>query len=126
MLGGAVLFWVAGFDIIYACQDADFDRQHGLYSIPAGWGIARALRVAAVCHAVSVALLAALPFAYSELRWIYWTGVAAVSALLVYEHVLVRPTDLGRVNVAFFNVNVIIGLGLFAVVSLELLTPQIW
>jgi 4-hydroxybenzoate polyprenyltransferase len=126
ILGGAVLFWVAGFDIIYACQDADFDRQHGLYSIPAVWGITRALRVAAVCHAVSVALLAALPFAYSELRWIYWTGVAAVAALLVYEHVLVRPTDLGRVNVAFFNVNVVIGLGLFAVATLELLTPQIW
>jgi 4-hydroxybenzoate polyprenyltransferase len=122
VLGGAVLLWVAGFDIIYACQDAEFDRRRGLHSIPARRGITPALRLAAVCHMLSVALLSALPFVYSELGWIYWTGVGAVALLLTYEHVLVRPSDLTRVNVAFFNVNAVIGLGLLAVVSLELMT----
>jgi 4-hydroxybenzoate polyprenyltransferase len=122
VLGGAVLLWVAGFDIIYACQDAHFDRQSGLHSLPAQLGVSRALVFAAVCHLSAVLLLIALPFVYSYLGWIYWTGVAAVAVLLIYEHALVRPTDLSRVNVAFFNVNAVIGLGLLAVVTLELMT----
>jgi 4-hydroxybenzoate polyprenyltransferase len=122
VLGGAVLLWVAGFDIIYATQDVGFDRQQRLYSLPARLGVERALRVAAVCHAGAVLLLIALPFVYSYLGWIYWTGVAVIAVLLVYEHALVRPTDLTRVNIAFFHVNAVIGLGLLAVVTLELLT----
>jgi 4-hydroxybenzoate polyprenyltransferase len=122
ILGGAVLLWVAGFDMIYATQDTAFDRQHGLHSMPARLGVLGALRLAAVCHLGAVALLIVLPLAYSYLGWIYWTGVAAVAGLLVYEHALVRPTDLSRVNVAFFNVNAVIGLGLLAVVTLELMT----
>jgi 4-hydroxybenzoate polyprenyltransferase len=122
VLGGAVLLWVAGFDIIYATQDADFDRQHKLQSLPARWGVERALRLAAVCHLGAVAFLIALPFVYSYLGWIYWTGVAAIAMLLVYEHLLVRPGDLTRVNTAFFQVNAVIGLGLLAVVTLELMT----
>jgi 4-hydroxybenzoate polyprenyltransferase len=121
VLGAAVLLWVAGFDVIYACQDADFDRRRGLHSIPARLGIAQSLRVAAVCHLLAVVLLVALPFVYSYLGWLYWTGVAAIAVLLVYEHALVRPSDLSRVNVAFFHVNAVIGLGLLAVVSLELM-----
>jgi 4-hydroxybenzoate polyprenyltransferase len=120
VLGGAVLLWVAGFDIIYATQDADFDREHGLHSIPERLGIGAALRIAAVCHLGAVVLLVALPFVYSYLGWVYMSGVAAVAVLLVYEHSIVRPGDLARVNVAFFNINAVIGLALLAVTSLEI------
>jgi 4-hydroxybenzoate polyprenyltransferase len=122
VLGGAVLLWVAGFDIIYATQDTNFDRRQALHSLPARLGISKSLRLAAACHFAAVVLLVALPFVYSYLGWIYWSGVAAVAVLLIYEHALVRPTDLTRVNVAFFNVNAVIGLGLLAVVTLELMT----
>jgi 4-hydroxybenzoate polyprenyltransferase len=121
VLGAAVMAWVAGFDIIYACQDYDVDRQSGLHSIPVRLGIAGSLRLAAICHAATVAFLAALPLVYPWLGWIYWAGIAAVAALLVYEHALVRPDDLTRVNRAFFQVNAVISLGLFAVGTLDLL-----
>jgi 4-hydroxybenzoate polyprenyltransferase len=122
VLGGAVLLWVAGFDIIYACQDADFDREHGLRSVPERLGVARAQGLAAACHFGAVIFLIGLPFVYSYLGWIYWSGVGAIAVLLLYEHTLVRPNDLSRINVAFFNVNAVISLGLLAVVTLELLT----
>ena len=124
VLGGAVLAWVAGFDIIYACQDADFDRRAKLRSIPASLGVAGALRLAAACHLVTLVLLALLPWLCPQtpLGWVYGLGIAAVAALLVYEHALVRPGDLTRVNAAFFNVNVIISVGLFVVGSIDLLT----
>jgi 4-hydroxybenzoate polyprenyltransferase len=121
VLGGAVLTWVAGFDMIYACQDYDADIKAKLHSIPVQLGVQGALRLAAVCHAFTVAVLACLPLVYPYLGWVYWTGLAAVAALLVYEHVLVRPNDLSRVNAAFFNVNAVISLGLFAVGTLDLL-----
>jgi 4-hydroxybenzoate polyprenyltransferase len=120
VLGLAVLFWVAGFDIIYACQDLDFDRQSGLRSVPAQLGLERALWVAMVCHAVMIAVLATLPFVF-PLGWIYWCGLAALAVLLVYEHSLVRPDDLTRVNLAFFNVNTVISVGLLAVTVLDML-----
>ncbi|MGD9722440.1 MAG: UbiA-like polyprenyltransferase [Pirellulales bacterium] len=122
VLGGAVLLWVAGFDIIYACQDVEFDRQAGLHSVPARLGVARALRLAAACHLGMVLLLAALAWVFPPLGWIYGLGVAAVAALLVYEHRLVRPDDLDRVNVAFFQVNAVVSIGLFLVGSLDLFT----
>jgi 4-hydroxybenzoate polyprenyltransferase len=121
VLGGAVLTWVAGFDIIYACQDFDADRAAGLHSIPAARGIPIALRVAAASHLLTVILLACLPLAYPLLGWLYWLGLAAVAALLVYEHALVRPDDLSRVNAAFFHVNAVISMGLFVIGSLDLL-----
>jgi 4-hydroxybenzoate polyprenyltransferase len=114
LLGLAVLFWVAGFDIIYACQDAEFDRGAGLHSVPGRIGIANALRLAAACHALTVLALVALGLAY-PLGTIYFSGVAAVSILLIYEHAIVRPDDLTRVNVAFFQVNVAISMGLLVV-----------
>jgi 4-hydroxybenzoate polyprenyltransferase len=120
VLGGAVLTWVAGFDIIYACQDYDADRRAKLYSVPVKVGIPRALRLAACCHFVTVGLLACLPIVYSPFGWIYWLGVMAVAGLLVYEHLMVRPNDLSRMNAAFFNVNAVISLGLFAVGALDL------
>jgi 4-hydroxybenzoate polyprenyltransferase len=118
-LGLAVLSWVAGFDIIYACQDVEFDRQAKLRSIPARFGVPHALRLAAACHLVTILALAALPFVY-PFGMIFWLAVAAVAALLIYEHALIRPDDLTRVNVAFFNVNAVISLGLFAVGTLDL------
>jgi 4-hydroxybenzoate polyprenyltransferase len=121
VLGAAVLTWVTGFDIIYACQDAEFDREAKLHSIPAKLGIPVALRLAAVCHVLTIAFLAALPFVYPPFGGIYCAGVALVGVLLVYEHAIVRPGDLTRVNVAFFNVNAVISFGLFAVGTLDLL-----
>jgi len=120
VLGGAVLTWVAGFDMIYACQDYESDKLAGLHSIPVRLGIPGALRLAAACHLLTIILLVCLPLAYPFFGGIYWAGVAAVAVLLVYEHVLVRPDDLSRVNAAFFNVNAVISLGLFAVGSLDL------
>jgi 4-hydroxybenzoate polyprenyltransferase len=120
VLGAVVLTWVTGFDIIYACQDFEFDRSRGLHSIPAKLGIARSLRLAAACHAATVMLLAVLSLAYPYFGVLYGIAVFAVAGLLIYEHVLVRPDDLDRVNIAFFNVNAVISLGLFAVGTLDL------
>jgi 4-hydroxybenzoate polyprenyltransferase len=119
-LGLAVLTWVTGFDIIYACQDFAFDRATGLHSVPARLGVPGALRLAAVCHAATVGMLVALGQSY-PLGPIYFGGVAVVAALLAYEHALVRPDDLSRVNVAFFQVNVVISVGLMAVGVADLL-----
>jgi 4-hydroxybenzoate polyprenyltransferase len=120
LLGGAVLFWVAGFDIFYACQDAEFDRQARLHSIPAAVGIPWSLRIALVSHLVMLVLLVLLPTFSPALGWIYLAGILAVALLLVYEHSLVRADDLSRVNQAFFQVNGIISVGLFVVVLVQL------
>jgi 4-hydroxybenzoate polyprenyltransferase len=119
LLGGAVLAWVAGFDIIYACQDFEADRKAKLHSVPARIGIRRALQMAAECHFATIILLLSLPLVY-PFGWVYLAGVAAVAILLVYEHALVRPDDLSRVNAAFFNVNAVISLGLLMVGTLDL------
>jgi 4-hydroxybenzoate polyprenyltransferase len=115
VLGGAVKMWVAGFDIIYACQDVEFDRAQNLHSIPARWGVKRALDMAATCHLLMVVLLLALPLVYPLIGWLWWVGVAAIAVLLVYEHRLVKPHDLARVNMAFFNVNAVVSVGLLVV-----------
>jgi 4-hydroxybenzoate polyprenyltransferase len=104
LLGAAVTLWVAGFDIIYACQDVEFDRALGLHSLPKRYGVAAALSASVVLHVLVVALL--LVVARREhLGWPALAGVAAVAALLAYEHALVKPSDLSRVNAAFFTVN---------------------
>ncbi|MCU0959648.1 MAG: putative 4-hydroxybenzoate polyprenyltransferase [Pirellulaceae bacterium] len=127
-LGLAVLCWVAGFDMIYACQDAAHDRSARLYSIPARCGVPAALRLAAGCHLLMVLVLCGLPFGHLvggplvALGWIYWSSLIVLAVLLAVEHSLVRPHDLSRANVAFFHVNAIISLGLFAVVTLDLYT----
>ncbi|WP_169972682.1 UbiA-like polyprenyltransferase [Tautonia rosea] len=121
LLGIAVLCWVGGFDIIYACQDASFDRSSGLKSIPSRLGIAGALRLASASHAAMVAALVGLGLSMPAFGMIYWVGVAVVAVLLVYEHSIVRPDDLGRVNVAFFQVNIGISLGLLVVGVVDLL-----
>ncbi len=120
LLGSAVAFWVSGFDILYACQDADFDAKTGLHSVPARFGVPASLRIAAVCHLVMFALLTALGFASPHLGTVYFVGLAVVGGLLIYEHRLVRPDDLTRVNQAFFQVNGIISIGLLGVVLVQL------
>lgn len=121
VLGLAVLFWVAGFDILYACQDVDFDRRTSLESVPARIGVPASLRVAWLCHATMVGLLLVLYWVAAPLLGrIYLGGIACVAGLLAYEHWLVRPDDLTRVNRAFFHVNSVISLGLLAAVVLEL------
>jgi 4-hydroxybenzoate polyprenyltransferase len=121
VLGLAVLFWVAGFDILYACQDVEFDRKARLSSVPAWLGVRASLRGALLCHVIMLALLVALFFVASPyLGYIYMAGVAAVALLLGYEHWLVRPEDLTRVNQAFFHVNAVVSLGLFAVILIQL------
>jgi len=120
ILGAAVMGWVTGFDILYACQDAAFDTAEGLHSVPARLGVARSLRVATACHAVMFALLVALGFASPHLGAVYFAGLAAVGLLLAYEHALVRPDDLSRVNRAFFHVNGVISVGLLLLVLVQL------
>ena len=120
ILGLAVTAWVAGFDILYACQDADFDAAHGLFSIPARLGVPRALRRAKWLHAATLGLLALLPLAVPELGWIYWGAWALIAGLLVWEHALVRPHDLTRVNQAFFTANAAIGLVVLAAIAADL------
>ena len=120
VLGLAVTAWVAGFDIIYACQDAAFDAGHGLHSIPARVGVPRALKLSRWLHAGTMLALTSLPLAVPELGGIYWVAVAAVAGLLVWEHSLVRPDDLSRVNQAFFSANALIGLILLAAIAADL------
>jgi 4-hydroxybenzoate polyprenyltransferase len=114
LLAGAVFFWVGGFDIIYACQDVGFDRQHGLYSIPARFGVQKSLKLALASHLLMLGCLAGLWWTAS-LGWVFLVGVGVVAALLAYEHSLVRPDDLARVNLAFFHVNAVISVGLLVV-----------
>jgi len=121
VLSAAVALWVAGFDIIYACQDYAFDVSMKLHSIPARLGITRALRIAASCHFAMLLLLAVLPWTYPLFGAIYWSGVAVIGILLVYEHWIVQPDDLSRINQAFFHVNAVVSLGLLAVGVVELL-----
>ncbi len=116
VLALAVVTWVAGFDVIYACQDVDFDRREGLQSIPARLGVARALVLARLLHVATVALLAGL-YVVTALHPLYLAGVAGVAALLAYEHSLVHADDLSRVNAAFFTVNGWVGVFYFAATS---------
>jgi 4-hydroxybenzoate polyprenyltransferase len=107
-IGLAVLFWVAGFDILYSCQDVDFDRKASLHSIPARLGVPRALILARIAHVIAVLSLLALPLV-EPLHWSYFFGVAGIAALFVHEHSLVRPDDLSKIDAAFFTVNGWIG-----------------
>jgi 4-hydroxybenzoate polyprenyltransferase len=111
----AVMFWTAGFDIIYACQDYEFDRQEGLFSIPAKFGIAKALMLSRVLHVATVLCLGILVQQFQ----LHWWPIIPVAGLLLYEHSLVRADDLSKVNIAFFTVNGFIGLGFFAAMAVE-------
>lgn len=116
----AVATWVAGFDVLYALADADFDRAHGLHSIPARFGIRGALVVSALLHVATVAALLALHVA-AGLGWAHLVGVGLVAAILVYEHWIVRPNDLRRLDRAFFDLNGYVSLGYLAAILLDVL-----
>lgn len=118
LLGSAVLLWVAGFDVIYATQDVAFDRGAGLHSLPARLGVAPALRLSAVLHAGTVAALVATGVA-AGLGWPYFAGVGAAALLLAWEHALVRPDDLQRVNTAFFTANACVSALVLAAVGAD-------
>ncbi|MEW6251670.1 MAG: UbiA-like polyprenyltransferase [Planctomycetota bacterium] len=121
LLLAGVTFWIGGFDLIYACQDVDFDRQAGLRSVPAQMGIAAALWLARGFHVLTVAALVAVGVA-AELGALYYIGVGCVAVLLAVENALVSPRDLSRVNVAFFTVNGVVGLvlGILGVLDIVL------
>lgn len=113
LLGLAVAAWVGGFDLIYACQDIDFDRAHGLHSIPARFGAARALQVSEMAHGASVGLLAAVG-GILHLAWPFWIAVGVAAWLLIWEHRLVHPEDFSQLDVAFFNMNGYLAVSVFA------------
>jgi 4-hydroxybenzoate polyprenyltransferase len=119
-LGLAVLLWTAGLDVIYACQDVDFDRRSMLHSIPERFGVRAALWISGILHAGMVFLLAWL-FVDQGLGVLSLAGLAAVAVLLIYEHSLVRPSDLSRVNTAFFTVNGCISILLFVLTGIDIL-----
>ena len=104
ILCGAVTLWVGGFDVLYACQDVEFDREAGLFSMPKRFGIARALLIARAMHVGVVGLLSWLAASFG-LPWPAWAGIVVVAALLGYEHSLVKANDLSKLNAAFFTVN---------------------
>ena len=118
LLAAVIFFWVGGFDIIYACQDAEFDRKQRLNSIPARFGVRSALRIALLSHVVTIAMLLLL-WKMAGLGIVFLIGVIAIAGLLFYEHWLVRPDDLQRINVAFFNVNAIISFGILVLGCLD-------
>jgi len=112
-----VLAWVAGFDVLYALQDEAFDRERGLFSVPARFGTVGALWFSGALHVATLVGLAALPFVYPQgLGVFYWVGVAGCAALLAYQHAIVKPGDLSRLNAAFFTANGVLAVWLFAAV----------
>jgi len=114
VLGLAVLTWVAGFDTIYSCQDAEFDRRAGLHSLPARIGVRRALLAARVFHVAAIGFLAAV-YPLAKVHPVYLAGVAGIAGLLAYEHSLVKADDLSRVDAAFFTLNGWVSVGYLAV-----------
>jgi len=114
----AVLFWTAGFDIIYALQDEAFDRENGLHSVPVRVGKPQALVVSRLCHFASICFLAAA-FTLVPVTWIGWLGPVFAALMLTYEQSLVKPDDLSRVNFAFFTLNGCISVGVFAFVLID-------
>jgi len=113
LLTAVVTLWIGGFDLLYACQDIEFDRQYGLHSIPAERGVAFALNLSSVSHVLMLALLIWIGM-LTGLTWPYFIALVAVAGLLVWEHRLVTPVDLSKINQAFFNINSYIALVLFS------------
>lgn len=122
ILLAVVTLWIGGFDLIYACQDTQFDRLEGLHSIPARFGVTWALRLSTVCHLLTLSLLAGLGLLLA-LSWPYWLGLIIVAGLLSWEHALVKPDDLSNINVAFFNINSYISVTLFLSILAAIYLP---
>jgi 4-hydroxybenzoate polyprenyltransferase len=123
LLGAAVMFWIAGADILYACEDFEFDRAKRLHSVPAALGIRPALIVSIACHVVAVGALVAVGVTAHLGTW-YYGSVGAIAVLLVYEHAIVKPDDLRRVNQAFFHVNAVVSGVILAGSLLDLFTRR--
>ena len=121
VLAAAVLLWVAGFDVLYALQDVDFDRRSGLFSIPARFGVVPALWISAALHALMLGLLALLPRLYQGLGAGFWVGWTGCLLLIAWQHWIVRPGDLSRLNAAFFTANGVLSLWLFATTAIDIL-----
>ena len=119
-LGLAVVFWLAGFDIIYSLQDREFDRAHGLHSIPVKFGVTWALRLSSFFHICTIVFLILVGVA-ANLGIIYWIGCLAVSLILLWEHRIVRPDDLSRINRAFFDFNAYVSIGYFLITLADVL-----
>ena len=122
-LGLAVIFWLAGFDIIYSLQDREFDRAHGLHSIPVRFGVAWALRLSTFFHVCTIVFLILVGIA-ADLGIIYWVGCLAVSLILMWEHRIVRPNDLSRINRAFFDFNAYVSIGYFLITVADVLVSS--
>ncbi|MEV6968087.1 menaquinone biosynthesis prenyltransferase MqnP [Hamadaea sp. NPDC051192] len=120
LLGAAVGLWIGGFDLIYACQDAEVDRQIGVRSVPARYGVAAALRISTATHLVTFALFVIFGF-WVGFGWPWWVGLALTAIAFAYQHVIVTPTDLSKVNRAFFTSNGFVGIALFAFAVVALL-----
>ncbi|MCL4396457.1 MAG: putative 4-hydroxybenzoate polyprenyltransferase [Chloroflexi bacterium] len=123
LLWFVVVAWMAGFDLIYACQDVEVDRREGLHSVPSQFGVATALSLARVNHAVTIVALAVVGLV-AGLGWVYWAGWLVVAVLLAYENAIVKPDDLSRLNVAFFNVNGYVSVLVFLSALLGLWFPR--
>jgi len=121
LLAGVVILWVSGFDVLYALQDEDFDRNRGLHSIPARIGTVPSLWVSGALHAGMLALLAQLPRLYPGLGTGFWVGFAGCVAMLAYQHWIVRPRDLSRLNAAFFTANGVLSVWLFVAIAVDVL-----
>jgi 4-hydroxybenzoate polyprenyltransferase len=120
VLGSAVLFWLVGFDILYALQDMAFDRQAGLHSVPQRFGVRNSLRISRAAHAVTMLLLFWI-YRMLPVGLLYLTGVAVAAGLIIYEHSLVRENDLSKLNIAFFNMNGYISVTIFVFTLLDVL-----
>ncbi|MFS1512343.1 UbiA-like polyprenyltransferase [Chengkuizengella sp. SCS-71B] len=119
----SVALWTAGFDIIYACQDIEFDRKEGLYSIPSSFGIANALKIAKFLHFITAIGLVSIMF-LANLSWWYLVGTLIAALLLIYEHQLVKPNDLSKLNAAFFTMNGVLSVVVFVFTLIDLVVYQ--
>jgi 4-hydroxybenzoate polyprenyltransferase len=122
-LGCAVLFWLAGFDIIYSLQDREFDQAQGLFSVPVKFGVARSLQISTLCHLCTIAFLAMVGIS-AEMGTIYWIGWLAVIAVLAWEHRIVSPNDLSRINRAFFDLNAYVSIAFFCATVADLVVAH--
>ncbi|PYI54925.1 UbiA-like polyprenyltransferase [Paenibacillus flagellatus] len=121
----SVAFWTAGFDVIYACQDADYDRKEGLHSIPSRFGIGRALLLARLFHVMTAIGLMSL-FLLTDLSWWYFAGLIVAYAIMFYEHIIVSPNDLSRLNTAFFTMNGVLSVVVFCFTFIDLVVRYVW
>jgi 4-hydroxybenzoate polyprenyltransferase len=126
LLYASVALWTAGFDVIYACQDEEIDRKEGLHSIPQQFGVAKALWMAKVFHLLTAIGFLSLFLLMNELSWWYFAGVIISYGLLIYEHMLVKPSNLSKLNTAFFTMNGVLSIVIFSFTFIDLVVRFTW